>query len=81
MCGSFLAVSQDPMYGNGQRNTTFWKRITTHFNRNKPRYAPTCPTRSLELKWSHIKHDVANFVGAYKQVSHLSESGFSTEDV
>ncbi|KAG0588250.1 hypothetical protein KC19_2G228700 [Ceratodon purpureus] len=81
LCRSFLAVSQDPVCGNGQRNTAFWERITTHFNKTKPRYAPTRPSRSLESKWSHIKHDVAKFVGAHKQVSDSRESGVSAEDV
>jgi hypothetical protein len=81
LCRSFLAMSQDPVCGNGQRKTAFWERITTHFNRTKPRYAPIRPARSLESKWSHIKHDVAKFVGAHKQVSDSRESGVSAEDV
>lgn len=81
LCRSFLAVSQDPVCGNGQRKTAFWERITTHFNRSKPRFAPTRPARSLESKWSHIKHDVAKFVGAHKQVSDARESRVSAEDV
>ena len=37
LCRSFLVVSQDPVCGNGQCNTAFWERITTHFNRVKAR--------------------------------------------
>ena len=50
LCWSFLAVSQDPVCGNGQRNSMFWERITTHFNQNKPRTNPVRPARSLETK-------------------------------
>ena len=81
LCRSFLAVSQDPVCGNGQRNTAFWERITTNYNHNKPRSCPIRPARSLESKWSHIKHDVAKFSGVFKQVSDCRESGASAEDV
>jgi hypothetical protein len=81
LCRSFLAVSQDPVCGNGQRNTAFWERITTNYNANKPRSCPIRPARSLESKWSHIKHDVAKFSGVFKQVSDCRESGASAEDV
>jgi hypothetical protein len=81
LCRSFLAVSQDPICGNGQRNSAFWDRITSHFNHNKPRTNPVRPSRSLETKWGHIKHDVAKFCGAYKQVFDCRESGTSLDDV
>lgn len=80
-CRSFLAVSQDPVCRNGQRNTAFWKRITTHFNQAKARGNPIRPTKSLETKWRNNKHDVAKFCGVYKQVSDCRESGWSNEDV
>ncbi|KAG0554591.1 hypothetical protein KC19_12G103000 [Ceratodon purpureus] len=81
LCRSFLAISQDPICGNGQRNSAFWERITAHFNQNKPRTNPMRPARSLETKWGHIKHDVAKFCGAYKQVFDIRESGTSLDDV
>jgi hypothetical protein len=81
LCRSFLAVSQDPICGNGQRNSAFWDRITAHFNQSKPRSNPVRPSRSLETKWGHIKHDVGKFCGAYKQVFDCRESGTSLEDV
>ena len=81
LCTSFLAVSQDPICGNGQRNSAFWDRITAHFNENKPRSNPVRPARSLETKWGNIKHDVGKFCGAYKQVFDCRESGASLDDV
>jgi hypothetical protein len=81
LCRSFLVVSQDPICGNGQRNSAFWDRITAHFNQSKPRSNPVRPSRSLETKWGHIKHDVGKFCGAYKQVFDCRESGTSLEDV
>ena len=67
--------------GNGQRNTAFWERITAIYNANKPRSCPIRPARSLESKWSHIKHDAAKFSGVFKQVSDCRELGASAEDV
>jgi hypothetical protein len=81
LCRSFLAVSQDPICGNGQRNVAFWNRIAAHFNQSKPRSSPVRPTRSLETKWGQIKHDVGKFCGAYKQVFDCRESGASLDDV
>ena len=81
LCRIFLAILQDPICGNGQCNSAFWERITAHFNQNKPRTSPVRPARSLETKWGHIKHDVAKFCGAYKQVFDIRESGTSLDDV
>ena len=81
LCRNFLAISQYPICGNGQRNAAFWERITAHFNQNKPRSNLVRPWRLLETKWGHIKHDVGKFCGAYKQVFDCRESGASLEDV
>ena len=56
LCRFVPHVSQDPRVGNGQKNATFWDRITTHFNNVAP--SGKHPERSLESKWSVIKHDV-----------------------
>ena len=81
LCRSYLVVLPDLVCGNGQRNTAFWERITTNYNHNKPRSCRICLARSLESKWSHIKHDVAKFSGVFKQVSNCREFGASAEDV
>jgi hypothetical protein len=39
------------------------------------------PARSLESKWGTVKHDVARFVGVYKQVFDTKESGTTLDDV
>lgn len=81
LCCSFLHISQDPKQGTGQKSENFWKRITEHYNTNKPEGGGYRPARSLETKWSAIKHDVAKFVGIYGSVYKLKESGTSLEDV
>ena len=35
----------------------------------------------METKWGHIKHDIAKFAGAYKQVLDCHELDTSLEDV
>jgi hypothetical protein len=81
VCRSVLHISQDPIVGNGQRKEAFWERITTHYNWNKPIGGGECPSRSLEMKWGIIKHDVAKFIGVHKQVSSCRESGSSPDNV
>ena len=81
LCRSVLHVSQDPVVGNGQRATTFWERITKHYQENRPGGCAERPSRSLETKWGVIKHDVSKFCGVYKSILLLRESGTSAEDV
>ena len=81
LCRSVLHVSQDLVVGNGQRATTFWERITKHYQENRPRGCAERPSRSLETKWGVIKHDVSKFYGVYKSILLLRESSTSAEDV
>jgi hypothetical protein len=74
-----LHVSQDPRIGTGQKSGSFWERISTHFNDAK--VSGKRPTRSLETKWSTIKHDVSKFAGVHSQVENLRRSGVSEGDV
>ena len=39
------------------------------------------PTRSLETKWSNIKHDVSKFARVHSQVENLRRSGVCKSDV
>jgi hypothetical protein len=80
-CRSFLHISQDPVVGNGQRKEALWERVALHYNQNRPAGLHVCPARSLEWKWGTIKHDVARFVGVYKQVFDTKESGTTLDDV
>jgi hypothetical protein len=81
LCCSFLAISQDPIQGNGQKSAAFWDRIATHYREHKPVGGGDRPARSLETKWGIIKHDVAKFVGVHNQVLNTKESGVSLDDL
>ena len=76
---SVLHVSQDPVVGNGQCAVAFWKRIHEHYDEHKS--GGFRPARSLESKWSLIKHDVSKFIGVYAQILALNSSGKSAEDL
>lgn len=78
LCRSVLHVSQDRITGNQQRAGVFWERIHEHYNLHKP--FGERPSRSLETKWGHIKHDVSKFIGIYSQVVKLNKSGTSAAD-
>jgi hypothetical protein len=81
LCRSFLAISQDPIQGNGQKSIAFWERIANHYREHKPVGGGDRPARSLETKWEIIKHDVAKFVGLHNQVLSMKESRVSLEDL
>jgi hypothetical protein len=76
---SVLHVSQDPRIGTWQKKGSFWERISTHFN--EVAVVGKRPTRSLESKWSSIKHDVSKFVGIHSQVENLRRNGVSESDI
>lgn len=76
---SVLHVTQDPIVGNGQKGSSFWERISVHYDDNRP--GGVRPTRSLETKWGQIKHDVAKFIGVHQQCVNANRSGSSAADV
>ncbi len=70
-------VSQDPAIGNGQKDQTFWERIATYYNNNRPLCCAKYLAKSLETKWGVIKHDVAKFCDNYQAVVALNKSSES----
>jgi hypothetical protein len=50
LCRSFLGISQDPIQGNGQRSTAFWKLVAQHYRQHKPLGGEDRPAQSLETK-------------------------------
>jgi hypothetical protein len=76
---SVLAISQDPICGNQQRAGAFWERVFLHYDER--RVGGKRGARSLESKWSNVKHDVAKYIGNYWQVKGLKPIGTSEEDI
>jgi hypothetical protein len=78
LCHSVLHVSHDRITGNQQKVGVFWKRIFKHYDEH--RLAAFRPFRSLECKWSCIKHGISKFIGIFAQVLKLNKSGSNTSD-
>ena len=81
LCKSWCAISEDPTVGTGQKSKTFWGSIADHFNSNKQQGKQDRTARTLETKWSSVKHDVSKFIGCYSQVEDLQESGTNKDDM
>jgi hypothetical protein len=81
LCCSFLHVSQDPTTGTDLRWIAFWDQIYEQYNQNQHVCGVEWPTRSLEIKWGVIKHDVTKFIGHYKIVKALCESRTLVENI
>jgi No apical meristem-associated C-terminal domain len=80
LCRSYLYVGKDSINGTSQKSTTFWERLTKHFNDARPEGSEQRPYRSLECKWSLIQHDVAKFCGSIAAVRDLCRSGSNADD-
>ena len=52
-----------------------------HYHENRPIGIREKSSRSLELKWGVVKHDVAKFCRVCKSVLSCRESGTSLDDI
>ncbi|CAM6089814.1 unnamed protein product [Calypogeia fissa] len=80
LCFSVLHISQDPVVGAGQRSQAFWDRVTDHYEKSKPNGCEFRGQKSLEGKWSYIRHDTAKWAGVYQQVLDMQISGTNEDD-
>ena len=78
---SWSIISEDPTVGTGQKSNTFCCSIMEHFNNNIQQGKQNRSARTLETKWSFIKHDVNKFIGCYSKVEDLEESGTNEDDM
>ena len=67
ICQNYLRVSEDPAVGTDQTGKTFWQKMSTLFNGNKPETQHRTQT-ALRTKWFQIARDVGKFVGAMAKV-------------
>ncbi|CAM6115499.1 unnamed protein product [Calypogeia fissa] len=81
LCFSVVHISQDPVVGVGQKSATFWDRVTEHYEKHKPKGCKLRGRKSLEGKWSEVRHDTAKFVGVYQQVEDTQTSGTNEADM
>ncbi|CAM6089131.1 unnamed protein product [Calypogeia fissa] len=80
LCFSILHISQDPVVGAGQRSQAFWDQVTDHYEKSKPNGCEFTGRKSLEGKWSDIRHDTAKWAGVYQQVLDMQILGTNEDD-
>jgi hypothetical protein len=80
LCRSYLSISKDSTKGTNQKASTFYERITDHFNANKPAESELRKIRSVETKWLSISKACGKFSDARAAVKDLRRSGASVED-
>lgn len=80
LCRSWLAVSEDPVFGNDQKGSTFWARIAAdHNKRVSPGEVRT--VKSLESRWATLNRSMARFAGYVEQIRGLWETGKGPDDI
>ena len=81
LCRAWLAASEDPITGTGQKKDTFWSSILRNFNSLLP--ADLSPTdrsiSSMQSRWAQINKDVTKFNALYSQVTSILRSGWASE--
>ena len=80
---SWIVVSENPIKGNEQKSTTFWKEIWNHWvnNVSLPKEEALKRTeKALKNKFSDMSHAVNKFAGCYARVTRNKRSGTTLSD-
>ncbi|KDO28561.1 hypothetical protein SPRG_06419 [Saprolegnia parasitica CBS 223.65] len=80
LCHAWIAASEDPIKGSGLKYNTFWQNVTEQYNELKPKDRPERSFRSLESKFSQIRHDALKFGSYYAQIVDLQSTGTNVDD-
>ena len=72
LCLSWVTISEDPVVGDGQTDSTFWDRIAGRFNKDG---SPRRTSKALKNRWQTINKDTQLFMGYHKLIVDLNESG------
>ncbi|XP_024006510.1 glutathione S-transferase T3-like [Eutrema salsugineum] len=82
LISAWLNTSKDPVIGNEQKVSTFWKRITNYFNSSKT-LATEQDRESGQLKQrcQRINDLTCKFVGCYETAMKEQRSGQNEDDV
>ncbi|XP_013729919.1 glutathione S-transferase T3-like [Brassica napus] len=82
LISSWLNTSKDPVVGNEQRSSTFWKRIAA-YSAASPKVA-RCEEREpghCKQRWHMINDLVFKFCGSYEAATREKSSGCNENDV
>ncbi|OQR88160.1 hypothetical protein ACHHYP_07296 [Achlya hypogyna] len=81
LCKAWVSASENAASGTGMKYTALWEAISAAFKTLAPAGTPDRSARSLETKFSLIKHDTAKFSGLYAQILDLKQSGTNLDDI
>lgn len=79
LCRAWIAVSEDPLNGTGQKAGKFWKRIWEYFTAERAEGDPERNAAALSSRWITIRSDVSKFCGMFGKVAADEHSGWSPE--
>jgi len=80
LASAWLNNSNDPIRGNDKKGDTFWKDITSEFNKNAAAGRER-DTNQLKIHWSRLKTVIADFNGCYTKVTRVNKSGASDDQL
>ena len=78
LASSWLEISKDPIHGNDKKGDTFWKEITSEFNR-KGAGKRTRELNQLKIHWSRLKTAIGEWNDYWTKVTQLHTSGYSDD--
>jgi hypothetical protein len=77
LCTAWVATSEDPITGTGQKKDAFWKSIMAAFQRLSGPGEEPRTLSSLQCRWASINKDATKFNGIFTQLKMLPRSGWN----
>jgi hypothetical protein len=85
LCRSWLAISQDPIYGAEQKRNSYWRKVTQDFHERRQlapfRIHSDRGQNSIQKRRGYIQQDTNKFCTAIDHVLSRPVSGLGTADV
>ena len=82
LCRVWLDISQNPVIGINQSKDTFWKRVSSEYNKQKPDATMQDRTdRSCRCRMTIILPAINEFRGCVQQVEYSRPSGCAESDI
>jgi hypothetical protein len=78
LASSWLEISKDPIHRNDKKGDTFWKEITSEFNR-KGNGKRTWELNQLKVHWSRLKTAIGEWNDYWTKVTQMHTSGYSDD--
>ena len=75
---AYVAISHDPVVGNGQKSSAFWNRVFQEFERLVPETKRN--SSGLPHRWSTLQRMISKFAGFFTKMEDKAESGKRYED-